>query len=171
MSKKSEYKSLEKRLYPNGTEVCTITSNTLAIRYEQSVKWYIKKANCLKICYYLFNILAFLSLGIIPIINSIPYTNDYHKIIVNIFSGLSATATSFISLFKFKEKWIHYRTIAEVLQTELSIYTESAGKYKNLSDSIKNKRLVETIEKIMTTEHKQWKEIIKNNMEEYNELL
>ena len=46
MSKKEEYQSIDEKLYPDLLSKASVISNkNVRIRYEQSVKWYIKKAN------------------------------------------------------------------------------------------------------------------------------
>lgn len=163
MSKNKEYTSLEEKLYPKENMDSIITNNNIRIRYEQSVKWYIKKANYNRKMFYFFSVLEIIFPGIIIIINSASeYYNFSSNLIINIFSVLSTIVASILALFKFHKKWMHYRFIAEYLQSEFSLYIECVGKY-NTDDVNKNKEFITNIETIMKNELNDWTKLVRKS--------
>ena len=160
MSKRSEYNNLEQKLHFD--EICVINDKYLLNRFEQSVKWYIRKARSYKLLYFACSIIGIVLPAVIPIIyNSCLFDDgDPKKCIISILSIVTSISTSLVSLFKAKEKWIHFRFIAEKLQAELSLYAEGVGMYRSAEN--KNMRFAVQIEKYMSEENKGWLNIMNN---------
>lgn len=160
MSKHIECISIKKRLYPDENDCSIISDRNILIRYEQSVKWYIIKANYNKVMYYIFSILGIVFPSIIIVVNSFSECNFvYSRIIITIVSVLSTIVSSVLTLFKFHKKWIHYRFIAETLQAELSLYSQNIGEY-DIDENTRNKIFTIKIENIMKNEIKGWTKIV-----------
>lgn len=158
MSCKEEYKNLEDKLNSryrllNREEIAP--DEYVIMRFEQSVKWYIKKANKFKYFFYLFSIIGIVFPASIPIVNSFLRSNHCESdFVITIISVSASISASFLTLFKAQEKWIHYRYVAETLQTEYSFYTTAVGEYEDSEKRLK--RFLKKIESIMSDEHDQW---------------
>lgn len=160
MSAKSERLSIDDRLYLQRGEKNTISDPYISTRFEQSVKWYVKKANKFKKIYYIFSIIGIALPATVPIINSVFECTGFHcDIIITVISVMTSVAASILTLLKAQEKWIHYRNVAEILQTELSLYVGEVGDYKYNN---KNETFIRKIETIMSDEHAKWQEMYKN---------
>jgi len=162
MFKFAEIQNLRMRL--NTENGHTIDDNYLELRFEQSVLWYIRRAKLLKFLYYFLSVVGIIIPATIPIINFYSFDNSTNtSLIVNCLSFITSISVAFLSLFKAKEKWIHFRCVAELLQAELSLYAEGVGQYRDAKK--RNQRFAVKIERIMASENKQWKGIVseKNN--------
>ena len=163
MSKRSEYKNLEQKLHNNSNSV--ILDDYLEKRFEQSVKWYIRKARTFKMMYYICSIIGISVPICIPLVYGSCFLEDGNpkKCIITILSIITSISASLISLFKAKEKWVHFRFVAEKLQSELSLFVEGVGVYSDLKT--KNMEFAIQIEKIMSEEHARWINIVNNKSE------
>ena len=152
MSIRSEYKSIDNRL--------TIDNNNLLdgyirVRFEQSVKWYIKKANIFKRLYYFLSIVGIALPATIPIVNSINDCSTHaNSVIITILSVITSISASLLTFFKARDKWIQYRYMAEKLQAELSLYVGQIDSYE--SDKERNKAFLKKMEQLMSDEHDWW---------------
>ncbi len=164
MSKKEEYRSLNKKLYPDlSTKQSVVSNQNVRVRYEQSVKWYIKKANLCKKWFYILSFLEFFFPGVIVIVNCASDCFGFSpKFYITILSVLSTFAASILALFKFHRKWINYRFVAETLQSEFSLYIGEIGDY-DCTDNERDKKFLANIEKTMKYDLSNWEKIIKSN--------
>lgn len=158
MGCKEEYKNIEDKLnsrYRLLNRDETAPDEYVIMRFEQSVKWYIKKANRFKFIFYLFSIIGIVFPASIPIVNS--FLNCYRcesDVAITIISVSASISASFLTLFKAQEKWMHYRYVAETLQIEYSFYTTAVGDYEDSEKRLKH--FLKKIESIMSEEHDQW---------------
>ena len=155
MSYKSEAENLHKKLYNTG-ETPVITDAYLLMRFEQSVQWYMKKANRSKYGYFTLSIIGI----VLPL--SVPVLNYFGNLslFVTIVSVLASLVTSLLSLLKLHEKWVSYRSVTETLQSELTLYTSKCGDYNDLSEEKRNQLFAEKIEALMGNEHIKWISIV-----------
>lgn len=162
MSKKEEFKSLDERMV-----LCQQTNRYLEEfylkkRFEQSVKWYIRKAVKYKRIYFLFMIISIVLPAVATVLINIPLLdNNWAKPIITILTVLTSTTTTLLSLFRAKDKWIHFRYMAETLQSEYSLYIEGAKDYAD--DETKNVKFIENIEAMMSEEHNKWIHIVNDD--------
>lgn len=165
MSKKEEYQSIDEKLYPDLLSKASVISNkNVRIRYEQSVKWYIKKANFCKKLFYFLSFLEFFFPGVIVIVNCASDCFSFSpKFYITILSVLSTLAASILALFKFHRKWINYRFVAESLQSEFSLYIGKVGAYDCSDNEKRDKIFITNIEKTMKNDLSNWERIIKSN--------
>jgi len=88
------------------------------------------------------------------------------KITIVLIGVIVAATANLITLFKFQENWIQYRTVAEMLKHEKFLFVTKAGPYK---ESNSFPLFVERIESYISKENTQWvayvttKEEIDNN--------
>ena len=76
------------------------------------------------------------------------------KIIVGMLGIIVAEIAGLITLIKFQENWIEYRTVAESLKFEKYLYLSKAGPYKNSQDAYP--LFVERFESLVSTSTKKW---------------
>ncbi len=160
---------------------CVFKSDYTLKRFCQSVIWYSKKARQTKFFFFLFSSLTVILPTVATLLNSISGDSNYFKIAVTSISAATAILTSLLTLFKFQHKWIQFRSTAEELQTELSLFISESGAYsdeslkkqnkdsKNPNSEFSEEKLTELrecqfligIEKIMAKEKSQWENLHK----------
>ncbi len=70
-------------------------------------------------------------------------------------SAVIAISTSLVNLFKYHENWMNYRTTAEIMRREYSLYNTSIGDYSDVNS--KQKVFVERIENLISSENIRWR--------------
>ncbi len=85
---------------------------------------------------------------------NIPYSGW----LLGILAGIIAIAASIISLNKFQENWINYRTTAEQLKHEKMLYLTKSAPY-NTEERFHN--LVQRIESLLSKENSNWAQVFK----------
>src|SRR6185436_13624819 len=83
------------------------------------------------------------------------------KIIVGVIGIIVAAVAGLITLIKFQENWIEYRTVAESLKLEKFLFLSKAGPYKNLTDAYP--LFVERFESLVSTSTKKWVDYVSKN--------
>lgn len=165
MSKKEEFKNLEDKL---NSRYKLLNSDKFSpdeyvmMRFEQSVKWYIKKANRFKLIYFILSIMGIVFPASIPIVNGVLKCGNIPcDTLITIISVCASISASFLTLFKAQEKWVHYRHVAEMLQAEYSYYSTNVGVYMDCEK--KSQLFLVRIEAIMSDEHDKWMRMFDDN--------
>ena len=70
------------------------------------------------------------------------------------FIAFVAAIAGIITLVKFQENWIEYRTVAESLKLEKFLFLAKAGPYKGVTDTFP--LFVERFESLISTSTKKW---------------
>ena len=83
----------------------------------------------------------------------VPMFNEPITLVIGLSSILVAGIASILTLYKFQENWIEYRTLSEALKYEKFLYLTKAGIYKN-SGTFPD--FVERIEGILSKENAKW---------------
>ena len=154
MSYKSEKNNLHEKLYDKDDKP-VIENEYLLKRFEQSVLWYIKNANNCKIWYFALSIVGIVLPLSIPILNLFN-DSSYVKLLITLVSVFTSFVTALLSLLKSHDKWINYRSVAEALQTELTLYISKCGDYADSTQEERNQLFAERIETLMGNEHIKW---------------
>ena len=154
MSYQSESKNLHEKLYGKDGKPA-IADEYLFKRFEQSVLWYMKNANKCKNWYYFLSVVGIILPLSIPILNLVN-DSSYIKLLITLVSVFTSFVTALLSLLKSHDKWINYRSVAEALQTELTLYISKCGDYADCTDEEKNQLFAERIETLMGNEHIKW---------------
>ncbi len=76
------------------------------------------------------------------------------KVIVGILAIVVAAIASIITLIKFQENWLEYRTVAESLKLEKFLFLSKAGPYKDSTSPLP--LFVERFEGLISTSTKKW---------------
>ena len=120
-------------------------------RVNDQIKWYSSKSSYCKKYFYSLRSIEIIIAAIIPISYYFPYVKTFApflSIIIVIIVGL-------LSLFKFQENWILYRTTSESLKHEKYLYSTKTPPY-NMKNQFNI--FVNNIESITSSENSLWKQ-------------
>lgn len=127
----------------------------LSTRVLDQIEWFEKKSatnktwyNRLKIAEIVFSLCipfsaAYITGGTISL-----------KIIVGVLGIIVAAIASIMTLMKYQENWIEYRTVAESLKMEKFLFLTEAGPYKKVNEPFR--LFVERFESLISTSTKKW---------------
>lgn len=121
-------------------------------RLQKQIEWHSKKARHNKLMFRIYQIIILFIGSVIPIINVIDFADFATRLTSSVLAGIVAIATGIGQLEKYQENWILYRTTSELLKKEKYFFENNAGEFSNLSDSDKNKMLVERVEALVSSE-------------------
>ena len=129
-------------------------------RLDHQIEWYDgKSASCQNWYKFIKIIIGLLSLLIAPMGLLL---QDFACVswIIAILGLIIATGTFILSLNKYHENWLHYRTTCELLKHEKYLYlTRSGGYTASLSPF---QELVERCESIISSENIDWAQLHRN---------
>lgn len=125
-------------------------------RLDDQINWYDKKSATQKKCYYWSKVVTLICTASIPVI-SVAFRHQSFTVIVTALIAAIATVTEgILTLTKWHEKWIAYRSNAEALKREEYSYLTSSGAYSELNDDEKFHTLVDRTEDIISNENTNW---------------
>ena len=125
-------------------------------RLDDQINWYDKKSAVQKKYYYWSRGIVLTCTASIPVISVIFRRNSFSAIITAIIAAVATVIEGILSLTKWHEKWIAYRSNAEALKHEKYSYLTSSGIYSRLSENDKFHTLVERTENIIYNENTNW---------------
>ncbi len=76
------------------------------------------------------------------------------KVVVGVLGIVIAAIGGIITLIKFQENWIEYRTVAESLKLEKFLFLAKTGPYKDIADPFA--LFVDRFESLISTSTKKW---------------
>jgi hypothetical protein len=101
--------------------------------------------------------------AIIPFLAGIINSNSVQiKIVIGLLGLIIVVITGAVTLYKFQENWIEYRTTCESLKHEKFLYLTSIEPY---SGEKSFQLLVQRIENLISKENTKWMEYIKSSKE------
>ena len=127
----------------------------LQTRVLDQIKWYDKKSSINKKWFLYLKIGEIILALFIPFLSGyISDTNNSLKIIVGMLGIIVAAIAGLITLVKFQENWIEYRTTVESLKLEKFLFLANAGPYKDSADPYP--MFVERFESLISNSTKKW---------------
>ncbi len=136
-------------------------------RVDPQIGWYDSKSGYNKRCYRVLTILEIVLAAFIPLLVTqienvpeggmlgIPFINSlFLQFIVGFFGVLVVIFTGVLALGKYQEKWIKYRTTAEMLKHNKFLFLTATGQYDGYEP---DKLFVQTIERLISEENSDWK--------------
>jgi hypothetical protein len=127
----------------------------LATRVIDQIKWYDKKSMRNKNLFLVLKIFEISLALFIPFLTAYITENDsILKIIVGILGIIIAAVSGIITLVKYQENWIEYRTVAESLKLEKFLFLAKAGPYQNQENAFRV--FVERFESLISNSTKKW---------------
>lgn len=127
----------------------------LTSRVLDQIEWFEKKSSLNKQWFNRLKIVEIVVSLCIPF--SVAYiTTDSTalKITVGVLGIIVAAIASIMTLMKYQENWIEYRTIVESLKMEKFLYLSKAGPYKRSTDPFR--LFVERFESLISTSTRKW---------------
>lgn len=127
----------------------------LQTRVNDQIRWYDKKSAINKKWFLRLKIAEVIMALFIPFLSG--YITDKTveiKIVVGLLGIVVAGIAGLVTLIKFQENWIEYRTVTESLKLEKYLFLSKAGPYKNSHDAYP--LFVERFESLISTSTKKW---------------
>ncbi|WP_342480022.1 DUF4231 domain-containing protein [Paenibacillus sp. FSL L8-0340] len=124
-------------------------------RLEDQIDWYdTKSIECQK-TYKWMKRVELVSAALIPILSTQSSGWVSFAVIVSILGAIIVIIEGLVSLGKYHENWIEYRSICETLRQEKYMYLTLTGVYKTNPDEAFD-LLVERIESVISKENVNW---------------
>lgn len=132
---------------------CDIPDENLKGRIQASLDWYIEKATKYKFYFYLFSIITIALPLVVTILNNLCTKESISCCVQNaitVCSVLTTLVASMLTFLKLQEKWLLYRSTAEEIKRELSLYLAQKSENEEL------RKLMLRVEEHMSGERKEW---------------
>jgi uncharacterized membrane protein YqaE (UPF0057 family) len=137
-------------------------SEYLATRVVDQITWYDGKSKVNKQWFLSLKVIEIIFALFIPFLTVfITENTDHLKIIVGLLGITVAAIAGIITLIKFQENWIEYRTVAESLKLEKFLFLARTGPYQNQDNSFV--LFVERFESLISNSTKKWVNYISKN--------
>ena len=128
-------------------------------RLEDQIEWYDKKSQWNKKRFIWLSTLVLIFASTIPLLSGISNLDGiYWRLSIGLLGALIAVFTGVLSIFKFYENWIAYRTTSETLKYEKYLYLTKTSPY-DVDNSFSV--FVSHVENILSKENKNWAQYIK----------
>lgn len=122
-------------------------------RYEEQLRWYEGKAVSCKRNHDVLQAITVVCSILTPIL-ILALDLDWKLPAVATSAAVSMSA-GMMAAFKIREKWINYRTTAEAMRAEYSLYKTRSGPYLHVGD--RQQVFVERIESLLASETETWR--------------
>lgn len=130
------------------------TNDYLTDRVDNQIDWYDKKSSWNQRMFKQLQILQIAAAASIPILAGFitEQTTEMKHVVAGI-GALIAVISGILSLYKFQENWIQYRTVSESLKHQKYLFLTKTYPY-NADDA--THVLVETVENLISQENSKW---------------
>ncbi|WP_126992225.1 DUF4231 domain-containing protein [Thermosipho globiformans] len=128
-------------------------------RFEDQRKYYDKKASLYKKKWEFYSIILVILSPIPLFVLTFVELAWYFKLIIAIASYLSTIFGSLLTLLKYREQWLYYRTTEQELLREYYHYKTLTGPYKDQEENT-FKLFVERVESLLAQERSKWLDYI-----------
>lgn len=128
-------------------------------RYNDQIGWYETKSADNKKKYQIFELILIIVSSLTPVLIVIDFIAETLIIlrwISVITSVLTVITASLLRSFEFHEKWLNYRTTAELLKKEIYYYKANTEEYAQAED--KEALFVDRVENLISKSNKSWLE-------------
>lgn len=133
----------------------------LQTRVLDQIKWFDKKSTANKKSFITLKVLEIILALTIPFLTGyITKENLDLKLLVGIIGIVVAIITSIVTLVKYQENWIQYRTVAESLKKEKFLFLARTGPYKEGNAFT---TFVERFESLISDSNTKWVSYIVSN--------
>ncbi len=128
-------------------------------RLQDQIDWYGKKSETNQCWYRALRIAELIFAAAIPlVVSQITVSTLSLKVFAAALGVLIMILTGLISLFRFQELWIEYRSTCETLKHEKYLYLTRSGPYG--TDAVFH-ILVDRVESLLSKEHSVWVQYIR----------
>lgn len=133
-------------------------------RLEDQINWYSEKSQWNQRWFKRLRLIELIFASLIPfLVTYITAETSLLKIVVGSMGACIAVISGLVSLNKFQENWIEYRTTAETLKHEKFLYITQSHPY-NSDDSFN--LLVDRIESLISKENSTWARTVNDKPKE-----
>jgi len=135
-------------------------------RVDDQIEWYSSKSQSNQHWHKRLKILEITCAATIPLLSGYlsPETMEL-RLPIGFLGLLIAVIAGVLSIFKFQENWIEYRTTSEMLKHEKFLFLTRTSPY-NISDPLP--LLVSRVESLISKENTNWAQYIKSTKEKPN---
>lgn len=126
---------------------------------ENYIEYYHFRARKCKYKYYSFNIIKYIALALIPVVQSFGGIQKFPWI-ATIVSSICLLTEAILELLRTKEKWILYRNTDNALLKEQREFVTGKGKYIHEED--KYAIFVKMVESLIDDEARKWSEMVRS---------
>lgn len=130
-------------------------------RLDDQIDWYDKKASINQNRYKRLQLMAIIFGASIPLLTAISFKEfeTLFRFIIALLGSAIAVVSGVLSLNKYQENWVKYRSCAEVLRREKYHYLTSTGNY-TVDNADRDALFVGRCENIMANEQTDWMKAI-----------
>lgn len=121
-------------------------------RLNNQIEWYSDKSSAAQLKYKILRFVSIFLSSSIPLVIGLVSINDVWQYIIGIMGVIITVIEGWLSIAKYHENWIEYRSISEMLKHEKYMFLTKTGVYRN--DDFKY--LVERVENIISKENINW---------------
>jgi hypothetical protein len=133
-------------------------------RVDDQIGWYSSKSQWNQRCFKILRVIELAFASMIPfLVNDIATDTSPLKLIVGSMGVCIAVISGLVSLYKFQENWIEYRTTAETLKHEKYLFLTKSPPYGNEGHF---HTFVERIESLISKENSVWARNINDKAKE-----
>ena len=122
-------------------------------RLDNQIQWYDLKSQSCQVYYKRLKMLEYIAAAIIPLCSTVLDTWTYFPWLVGGLGVIIAVDAAALSLYKFHENWIQYRTTSEQLKHEKYLFLTQVNPYDG-EDAFQ--QLVARVEGMISKENSSW---------------
>ena len=134
----------------------------IKFRLTDQIDWYDQKSGFMKKRYQRYKIVTFAGTAL----TTFSAGMGVNKFFTLLFAAVIAFSESVLSLQKYQELWINYRTITELLKKERIMYQTKTGIYQESENP--DADLIERSEAIISSENINWTNLVSNDKKKGN---
>jgi hypothetical protein len=128
-------------------------------RLDDQISWYSKKSASNQRMYKRLQMITIITAASIPFLSGYSDFHEIVKIVIGLIGVIIASITAILSLNKYQENWMEYRTAAESLKHQKYLYLTGSDPYHG--ENAFNV-LVQQVEMLISKENSNWSQQIRN---------
>lgn len=136
----------------------------IAKRVDDQIEWYSRKSSSAQRWFKCLRIFEMVAAAIIPVL-VVFYAVDYVRLIIGGLGAAVAICSGILSINKYHETWMLYRTTAESLKHHKYLYLTKVDPYGGEGSF---QKFVKTIEGLISKENSDWNTYINQMKEKRN---
>lgn len=129
----------------------------ISTRVKDQINWYSNKSGWNQKCHKFFKVTELMGAVSIPFLAA--YVDPF---CTGLIGAIVAVVAGILSVYKFQENWVKYRTTSETLKHQLYLFETSVEPY---NDENKFSKFVHNIEGIISKENSEWQSYVVKDKE------
>lgn len=131
----------------------------ITARVRNLLEWYLIVAQRKKCWFYFFSIISIIIPVAIGLLSGMPQNAPGNSLnilcLISILSGILVIINALAALFNLKDDWKRYRTTAERIKSEMTLFLKKVPPYDKETNS--DKLFIINLEEIVQNENNSWK--------------